>query len=219
MDYRNEPQSNVAKLVAERIAGQLDAGKSVLWLLSGGSGGQVCVDASKLLAGKDLSRLYVTFSDERYGEIGHGDENYQILIDKGLVLTGAHVYRPLQGLSQAETADRLANWLQEAPAKVDYKLAVMGIGEDGHTAGVKPYSPAVDSQSEAEIYEGDDFVRLTVTLKFISELDEAIVQAYGQSKHEVIRRLLEGEGDLSSFPALAIRNISKVTVFSDYRPS
>lgn len=213
--YKNEPSVNVAQLVASRLSELLGSGKKVLWLLSGGSGGQVCIDANKLLTEVDFSNLYVTMSDERYGEVGHADENYRILTEGGLVLPGANFYRPLQGVSRDETTDRLIEWLSEVANEVDYKFAVMGVGEDGHTAGVKPLSPAVDSQEMAEIYQGDDFERLTVTASFIADLDEAIVQAYGPSKHGVIKKLIEGRGELNEFPALAIRKIKKVTIFSD----
>lgn len=215
MDCRSEPQSNVARLVAERISDRLKGGKSVLWLLSGGSGGQVCVDASKLLADKDLSRLYVTFSDERYGELGHPDENYQILIEKGLFLPGATIYRPLAGMSKAETANSLSKWLRDACSKVEYRFAVMGIGEDGHTAGAKPDSPAIGSEQEAVIFQADDFTRLTVTLKFIKSLDEAVVQAYGSSKHSIVKKFLNKDGTIDDFPALVIHDIPRVTLFTD----
>lgn len=217
MDYRNEVQSKVAKMVADRIASQLDDGRSVLWLLSGGSGGQVCVDASKLLTGRNISNLYVTFSDERYGEPGHADENYQILVSNGLSLPGAQIYRPLQGLSRDETVVNFADWLGEVSERVDYKFAVMGVGEDGHTAGIKPHSPAVDSQRLAEIYHAADFDRLTVTLNFLRTLDEAVVQIYGAPKHDVVSRLLENKVDTEDFPALVLHDIAQVTLFSDYQ--
>lgn len=218
MEYVNTSPTGVAPAVAAKIIEQLDQGKSVLWLLSGGSGGKVCVDASKLLKDYDLSRLYVTFSDERYGEPGHADENYQILINEGLNLPGANIYRPLQGLTEAETVSNMTDWLEDVESKVDFKFAVMGIGADGHTAGVKPFSPAVLSSGSVELYKADDFDRLTVTLNYIKSLDEAIVQAYGQSKHEVVARLLNNDGEIESFPALAIREIPKVTLYSDLTP-
>ena len=178
----------------------------------------MCVDASKLLKNHDLSRLYVTFSDERYGNPGHADENYQILINDGLDLPGASIYRPLQGLTEEEAVNSMTDWLEDVGSKVDFKFAVMGIGADGHTAGVKPFSPAVLSSGSVELYKADDFDRLTVTLNYIKLLDEAVVQAYGQSKHEVVARLLNNDGEVESFPVLAIHEISEVTLYSDLTP-
>ena len=103
MEFRHTPQSNVAPFLARQIADQLQKGRVVLWLLSGGSGVQVCNETAKLLADSDLTGLYVTISDERYGTVGHADENMQQLLDAGLSLPGATVYRPLTGSSTGKT--------------------------------------------------------------------------------------------------------------------
>lgn len=215
MKYINTSQTEVAPAVAAKIIDQLERGRSVLWLMSGGSGGKVCVDASKLLVDHDLTGLYVTMSDERYGELGHAEENFQQLLDGGLYIEGATWYRPLQGADRQKTTEDFADWLEDISQQVDYRFAVLGIGEDGHTMGVKPHSPAVSATTVAESFEGDDFERVTVTPKFMSRLDGAIVQAYGPKKHDVVRRLLAKEGDLESFPALSIHDIDDVTVYSD----
>ena len=217
MKYNSSPRESVASFVAARILQKLNEGKKVLWLLSGGSGGATCVEVSNLLQGHDLSKLYVTMSDERYGPLNHPDENVAILIKMGLSLPGATFYRPLRGETIDETTASYIKWLQEVGDYVDYKIAVLGIGEDGHTCGIKPHSIAIDSTRLAENFAGDDFERITITLQYLRTLDEAAVQAYGKTKHEVVRRLLTGEGDIHSAPMLAIREIPNTTVFSDYK--
>ncbi len=216
MNYYMEPKEEVAKFVANRLIDLLGSGKKVLWLLSGGSGGQICVEASRLLAGRDLSGLFVTMSDERYGEVGHQDENMQILLDAGMSLPGAVLYRPLQGKSMDQTVADFASWLESVNKQVDYRLAVVGIGEDGHICGIKPGSSAVDSRELVDGFVGDDFQRITVTPVFLELLDEAVVQAYGASKHSVVDRLLQSEGDKKSFPALSVLEIPKTSLFSDF---
>lgn len=217
IDYQQSPQSDVAPFVAARILEQLEQGKSVLWLLSGGSGGAVCVEASKVLAEHDLSNLYVTMSDERYGPIDHPDENVRQLLDGGLMLPDAMVYRPLIGARRDETTAAFGAWLQTADTNVDYRIATLGIGADGHTCGIKPHSIAVSSTDPAASFTGEDFERLTITANFLRSLDEAVVQAYGDDKHAVVQRLLNGDGAVDDYPMLAIRNIPRVTVFSNYQ--
>ena len=215
MKYRQLPQSEVAGLVASHILARLEQGQRVLWLLSGGSGGKVCLEASQMLVGHDLSCLYVTMSDERYGPLGHPDENFAQLTESGLSLPGATLYRPLDGSSREQATERFAEWLATTSANVDHRFAVLGIGEDGHAAGIKPSSPAVTSTALAASFDGEDFQRITVTPKFMRTLDAAIVQAYGAPKHAVIEQLLTGEDDVESFPASVIRDIPNVIVCSD----
>ncbi len=201
---------------AKRLTKLLQSGKKVLWLLSGGSGGLVCAEVSKRLRAVDKSNLYVTLTDERYGEVNHKDENMRILYDHGFSLPGATVYRPLSGESLSDTVSSFGNWLKGVDQKVDYVFAVLGIGEDGHTAGIKPHSPAVESSRLVEGYQGDDFKRITITPRYLRGVNEAVVQAFGESKHIVIQHLLFDNGKIEDFPMYLIRDIAKVNVFSDY---
>ena len=216
IDYRLSPQSDVAPFLASRILQQLQTGKKVLWLLSGGSGIHVCVQVGVLLASKDLTNLYVTMSDERYGEVGHPNENMQQLFDAGLSLPGASIYRPLIGEPIQETTSAYDTWLTSTFDATDYHIALLGIGEDGHTSGIKPHSPAIHDQAAACYFSGEDYQRITTTADFLSRFDEAVIQAYGQSKQAVVGRL-QASNDLSLdvFPAGLIRNIPLVTLFTD----
>src|SRR3989337_368047 len=85
----------VASYLAGTIGEHLDAGGHVLWLVSGGSGIHVGIRTAELLAGHDLGKLSVTLTDERYGPVGHPDENWQQLLTGGFALPGAELYRPL----------------------------------------------------------------------------------------------------------------------------
>lgn len=217
MHYNSSPQSNVAPFVASRILAQLQQGKKVLWLLSGGSGAKVCIEVSRLLKDHDLSNLFATMSDERYGDIGHPNENIQQLLDGGFSLERATLYRPLNGTSVEDTTSLFSSWLTDIYHTVDYRIAVLGVGEDGHTCGIKPHSPAVTSTTAASHFVGEDFERITITATSLRRIDEGVVQAYGENKHAVIERFIEGRGELNDFPMLAIRDIPRVTIFSDYK--
>ena len=216
--YHQSPQSAVAPYIAQRILTQLQSEKRVLWLLSGGSGGRLCIEASKLLAGHDLSGLFVTMSDERYGPLGHTNENMQQLIDGGLTLPKASVYRPISGAVRSKTTADFNAWLHKAEAETDYTIATLGIGEDGHTSGIKPHSPATTSTQWAVDFDGDDFERITTTTTYLRTFNEAIVQLYGTSKHQRLYQLLSGEGESEDLPMLDIASIPYVTIFSDAPP-
>lgn len=216
IDYRHEPQQSVATFLAHQLINLLGSGKQVLWLLSGGSGIGTCVEVSRRLADTDTSNLFITMSDERYGPPGHADENMQQLINAGFSLPNATTYRPLTGKSIEETTHDFDTWLIDTAYRTDYRIVLLGIGEDGHTSGIKPLSPAVHSDELACYFDGEDFRRITTTASFLTTFDEAVVQAYGPQKQSVVQTLMNDiDTTLDTFPAGLIRSIPKVTFFTD----
>lgn len=213
-----EPQDIVASTLAESIIHELRADKKVLWLLSGGSGGKLCVDAAAILrdADVDLSNLYAALSDERYGPVGHPDENHQQLLDAGLALPGAHIYRVLsEDTAREQTAKNFSDWLDSTLRVVDYRIALLGIGGDGHTSGIKPHSPAVLSDKSVVDFTGEDYERITTTAALLRKLDSAYVQAYGADKLIAIKTILSGNGDINETPGLLVHDIKDAKFFTD----
>lgn len=201
------------------ISGKLTEGQKVLWLLSGGSGGKVCVAVAKKLAGQNLENLFVTLTDERYGPVGHENENWQILVNDGFDLPGATTYRPLRGLTEEGTALQMSEWLNAIMAEVDYSIGVFGVGADGHTSGVKPYSTAVHAKDSVVHFIGEDFSRITTTPYFLRKIDEAVVQLFGTEKHSVVAQLLHRTMPIDEQPAQLLKNISNLTIYSDLESS
>jgi len=214
--YTDTTLPAIGKLSAILID-QLTAGKKVLWLLSGGSGGKVSLEAAKNLKGLDLKNLFVTLSDERYGPLGHANENWQILLDGGLELEGATLYRPLTGEDRDVTTEHFDTWLKDTLVGVNSVVGIFGVGPDGHTAGIKPHSSAIDSPALAASYTGEDFERITITPAFITHVDEAVVQIFGSEKHTVVEQLLNETIPITEQPAQALKYLSRVTLYTDYK--
>lgn len=203
--------------LVDTLTEHLQAGEKVVWLLSGGSGAKVCLEVAKHLENISLEKLYVTLTDERYGNVGHADENWQQLLDAGFALPGASLYRPLQGLDRTQTTTDFATWLQEHIQAADYRVGLFGIGPDGHTAGIKPGSPAAVSTAWAADFTGEDFERITMTFPAIEALDEAVVQAMGAEKAPTLRQLAETDTDLIDQPAQVLKAVKKSTLYTDYK--
>jgi 6-phosphogluconolactonase/glucosamine-6-phosphate isomerase/deaminase len=210
-----EPAST---LLADTLAKHLANNERVLWLLSGGSGGAICIAASQELARRGIptDNLYSTMSDERYGAMGHADENIAQLLDGGFEVGDSTLYRPLISASRTETTLAFAEWLTAMKIKADYSIILMGIGADGHTAGIKPHSSAVTATQAAASFAGDDIERITVTPAFLKGIDEAIVQAMGAEKHATLRKLLTEDISLDEQPAQIIKHMKNATLLSDY---
>lgn len=207
----------VTSYLTDVIKDKLNSGQSVLWLLSGGSSGEVCIDVSKRLKSENLENLYVTMTDERFGPVGHANENWQKLLDDGLDLPGAKLYRPLIGLDRASTTIQFAHWLEDTYKDVDYKIGTFGVGTDGHTAGLKPVPSAVDADVWAVDFDGHDFERITMTFNAISQLDEAVMQAMGEEKALILDDFLNKDIDPKIQPVQILKSVNKLTVFTDYQ--
>jgi 6-phosphogluconolactonase/glucosamine-6-phosphate isomerase/deaminase len=217
MDYTpsDDPITATAEHLASVIKDHLTSGEQVLWLLSGGSGIQVVLKTARLLSDVDLSKLSATLSDERYGPIGHQYENWKQLLDGGLNLPGATLYRPLTGKDHATTAEEFGSWVKRQMTMSDYKIGLFGIGSDGHTAGIKPHSDAVHATTWATYFTGDDYKRVTITSMVISELDEAVIQASGTDKTSTLQRLLHETIEATDQPAQVLKSIPKCTLYTD----
>lgn len=213
--YTNVPVDKAADLTASKITEHLCKGERVLLLLSGGSGSAVAIEAAKKLGGIDLSNLFVTMTDERYGLVGHKDENWQQLLDAGLKLPGATLYRPLIGADIQTTTAAFNDWLTEQFKSADYKFGIFGIGADGHTVGIKPNSIAASSSDLAASFTGEDFERITITFPAIEQINEAVIQASGTDKKTAIRDLIYRDLPLSEQPAQILKTIPLATLYTN----
>lgn len=207
--------------VAERIADTLQAhllkGETVTWLLSGGSALGLETAAARLLNERKapMQTLRVSLVDERYGAVNHADENWSQLLHHGFTLPGATLYRVLQGTSPEETTQAFGRTIHQWLKTSDYSLAVLGIGADGHTAGIKAHSPAVTETDAACYYEWDDYRRITLTPSLLSGLDEAIIYAMGEEKKETLQALITIDMPPSKQPAQVLKRIKKSTLYTD----
>lgn len=176
--------------------------------------------ATKVLEGLvevDTGSLCITLTDERYGNPGHDNENWTQLMQLGFAVESINAYRVLRGESPEETAKDFSSKLHELFNTYSYRIGLFGMGTDGHTAGILPNTPGVEAEEWAVYFEGDDYPRVTMTGEAIMQLDEAVLFAYGESKHEQIRRLLYEEVDAEEQPAKLLLDAGKFSIYTDYQ--
>ncbi len=210
--YLRRGAGEAADQLGGTISRRLSRGETVCWFLSGGSAIEVAVLTAARI-GRASSKLTISLADERYGPVGHHDSNWTQLLQAGFSLPGARLEPILGGGDEIETAagfNKSARRLLESSA---YKIALLGIGADGHTAGILPGSPAAISRELTSDYTGQDYHRLTLTARALSLLDEAVVYAPGEIKATAINNLAE-DLSLSEQPAQILKRIPKVTVYN-----
>lgn len=211
-----QDDEQIVEYLTSTLIANLQADKSVLWLVPGGSAMKVATKVLAELEDVDTSKLCVTLTDERYGRPNHPDENWMQLEQLGFNVATINAYRVLRGEDIETTAQDFADKLAQLFATYDYKIGLFGIGGDGHTAGIKPHTAAATSDEYAAQFEGEDFARITMTPKAIGQLDEAVAYAHGTEKHPVLSQLLHEDVDIYDQPAQALKTVPKVTLFSDF---
>jgi len=206
----------IAPVIARPIIEALQSGRRVFWLIPGGSAAQLAILVMDLIAPALRTKLHITLTDERYGPPGHEDSNWHQLELAGFNSTGAVSSPVLNGTDFLAATRSYNDYLDKELNSADYKIALFGIGADGHTAGILPHSVAADSQSWAEGYEAPNFYRITMTPAAIAELDEAFVFAAGEAKWPALSQLKDSL-DISEQPAQALKKADKLTIFTDYK--
>jgi len=204
----------VARWLSERLNQHLTDGKTVLWLVSGGSAIDVAVRTLQLLDDFKSKQLHVGLVDERFGDYGHADSNQTQLVAAGFDLNKV-VFHPVLGSGSAESdANDYGAELDKLLGRADYSVGLFGIGADGHTAGLLPGSALLLNDSLYGSYRAADYYRLSATPQLIGRLDSAVVYASGQSKWPALRKLFGTETQL---PAIELTNAKDLQVFSDVK--
>lgn len=166
--------NDAAGFIFSLISEQLKLNKKVLFFATGGSSVAVGARAAELLNALPdkslLKNLTITLTDERYGEVGHKDSNWQQMLEKGFNIPEATLIPILIGENRMVTTLHFDAFLHQefnlAKENV-YRIGLFGVGKDGHTAGILPNSSAVDSPDLVFSYDTPDFSRITITPKVI----------------------------------------------------
>ncbi len=201
--------------MASAIKQHLSKGEKVLWLASGGSGIKVGLKTLEMLNGIDLENLTITLTDERYGELGHKDENWQQLLGGGADFKNAKTFRIIKDLSFNETTENFNDWLEQTIENVDFVIGLFGIGADGHTAGIKPNSVAATSIKLADNFTGEDFQRITITPKMFKHINQIVTQASGVDKTRVLETLFAEKIDFVDQPAQLLKTVAVSDLVTD----
>jgi len=98
--------------------------------------------------------------------------------------------------------------------KYNYHLAVLGVGRDGHTAGLlRGYRSEWDRDQMVAGFEsrGEFRERITITPKTFRNLDYGLVIVAENEKMKIVERILsKGAEDINNLPGIVIDKIKEV---------
>jgi len=210
-----EPEQGITA-IAERLQRELASGQRVLWLVSGGSNVPACVTVMQRLPAELTPGLSITLCDERYGVVGHADSNWDQLEQAGFDGKQAHLLPVLEGdLSLEATAARYTKLVEAALTQADSIVAQLGMGADGHIAGILPGSAAVSARGLVCGYQAPPYQRLTLTFPALRQLTAAYVLAFGAAKHQALRDLQAKALPLDQQPAQILKELTEAYIYND----
>ena len=212
---------HLAKDLSAYLMEQKSVGKSTLFLSSGGSALAV-LD----LLQEDILESYLTVGvvDERYDKTNENNNFTQLsrtgFYQKALRAGTSFIDTSVkESQAQEELAsffeEELRGWVKKNPnGKI---VATMGVGADGHTSGIMPFSE--DESRFAELFEGARWVvaydvgsknpfsqRITTTMTFLRKLDKVFVFMVGANKRAAFLRMQE-EGSVAESPARILKEL------------
>lgn len=211
-------QEEARQLLFNEISNAVKQYGNVAWFNSGGRNVELAASVFNMLSSDDLARLTLMLVDERLGEPGHADSNYYQLAKAGIDFSRVKNYPVLEGVgtSLEDVAAKYSIVVKQVLEQSDYSIGLLGIGEDGHTAGILPHSPATAVNGDLVVgYKGADFSRITLSFEALRQLSKVLVFAFGESKRPAILNLSNKELSLDEAPAQIFRQLPNAYIINN----
>ncbi len=188
--------------------------RTVLFL-SGGSTPKLLYET--LAQEKKLNSGAVAMVDERFGERLHIDSNELMIKNTKFLnyLESKNIkFFPILNNESLESTslnyDETSRFLFNHFSKT---VAIMGIGEDGHTAGI----PIGTDNSISDLvtfytnFPGKLNKRISLTYAALEQIDLLIVLVFGKEKQKILNKIFK-EGSLAEIPARIFQKLDNKTL-------
>ena len=162
-------------------------------------------------------QVYLFFGDERCVPPAHPDSNYamayEALISK-VPIPAKNVYRIMGEGNANENALAYENQLRTFFAGLTwprFDLALLGMGEDGHTASLFPNSAALKEMSRWVVPNRNEQLgqdRITLTVPVFNQARRIMVLVTGKKKAQRLKEVLRPQPGSEQLPVQAIAPIN-----------
>ena len=218
-------KDELALALADAVAGNLTAGIAArgeaALAVSGGSTPARFFQALSRRVDVEWSKVTVTLVDERWVDEGSDRSNARLV--KANLLQGPAAsasFVPLYQDGSEPDAAGIAKANAAIAAIPVLDVAILGMGNDGHTASFFPGGDTLDAALTAEgpalsiRAPGAGEPRITLTLRRLLAAEVVYLHIEGNEKAEVLDKAL-GQGDVAEMPVRAVlrQDERPVTVF------
>lgn len=216
-----------AAAAGEHISNYINAqGRQVLCLLAGGSALKI-VDYIKLTSEQKRRTIFI-MGDERVGEAS--DNNYYQLQTQFPEFTNNNTVidtRNLPGENPRNFASRISDQIKKIflDQKTVTTVVVLGMGSDGHTAGIFP----LPADQFSEVYKEDTTYvpvclksltidsRASITPSWLLKCDELIGYVSGIEKTAILNKLLHEKHEINDMPAQILKLHRNSYIYTDLK--
>lgn len=182
-------------------------------LLSGGSTPKALYERLAQEADLPWAHTELCFGDERAVPPDHPESNARMVhaaLTHQPFVPPSHVHRIRGELPAHEAAKAYEATLRGLFDEVDFPpfdLALLGLGNDGHTASLFPHSPALAERTKWVVAQRVDKLgreRITLTYPALNAARAIVFLVAGADKAEALRAVLEGDQPIDEIPARGI---------------
>jgi 6-phosphogluconolactonase len=183
------------------------------------AGGSTPKSLYRLLAGAEFKdsidwlKVFFFFGDERYVPPTDPESNFRMaretLFDS-LQTPVENIFRwPAESAAAEQAAEEyekiLGKFFSGTPR---FDLVLLGVGADGHTASLFPYTEALAETSRSAVSNWVQKLgewRLTMTFRALNAAANVIFLANGDEKAPVLKEILEGPFQPEKYPAQGVK--------------
>ena len=212
-----------AARLAESLRAAIAARGSVSFALSGGNTPRPVYERLARETGIAWDKVSIFFIDERAVPPTSDRSNYRLakesLLD-GAPIPAGNVHRMRGEAENLEEAAReyeavlrqkLSGSTVEAREVPTFDVALLGIGDDGHTASLFPGDSTINVRDRlvlpvAASPEHKREARLTVTVPVIEHIERVLVLVAGKEKHPALERIWSVQGTTHETPGRILRD-------------
>ncbi len=189
------------------------------------SGGSTPSETYKLLGQQQLewNRVDIFLGDERWVDMQDHASNAG-MVNRTLFLNSPAsqaMFYPVQTVQLSnpqESAKAYSHTLENVclgvPPQLD--LILLGLGDDGHTASLFPYSESLNRKDcWATVSNAKGHDRITLTAPVLSAARKIIFLVSGSSKQQALRRLIDPLESTDRTPARLVEQNSEILIYAD----
>ena len=204
----------VAERLIEKAAESIRARDRFLWALAGGSTPKALYEllATPAFAERiEWEKVFIVFGDERAVSPDDENSNYRMVSESlfsKIDIPPQNVFRMEGEVEDLHSAARqYSERIEALNAPLD--VALLGMGDDGHTASLFPHSAALNETSQfcvaTDVAPLDPHVRrLTLTYPVFNAAREVWILVTGEKKAERLIEALNGPRDFDKLPVQGI---------------
>lgn len=184
--------------------------------LSGGSTPKAIFEhltTSPLSQQIDWTKVHLFWGDERTVPPDHPDNNYRMAMEYGLnhmPIPKEQIHRMVAEQQIEENALEYERTIRAVLKERAFDLVMLGMGEDGHTASLFPYTQGLKETNRLVIANAvpqKNCTRMTLTYPCINQAHCIVFYILGSSKKHALSQVLKSPLDCEKFPSQAIGTV------------